>query len=256
MRAFGCHIYALSTKNHDDKLTTENIPEGKILRYGGSMNTFIYENILTKRRARATHATFDEARLSTLESDLSPNSRVIRGALARSTGPDTPGESEVLTPPENFCIFSDTSTFLNVHTLMVSIKCTFNDYGLFFETDPMSNRNIIADVTPFSSISHMEWATILQFHMAIQVTTVPVFMVHGVQLALAAMDVAIHASLTLIVTPYRPDPMDQQAPLPQVVLDQLRVIHCVIHDWDFADPAMLITVYNAANMTDIKTHTK
>jgi hypothetical protein len=217
------------------------------------MKTFIYKNMCTKRRARAT---FDEAQLSTSEADLLPNSRAFRGALARSKGTNTPDTAAVLTPPEDFCAFDDSSPFLKVRTLTVIIKCTFDDFGLFFEMDPMSHHNITVDVAPFSLISHMEWNNLLQFHMVIRVDTVPIFMVQEVQFALAALDVATHASFDLLVVPYHPYQKDQHAPLPQVDLDQLRGIHRVIHGWYLTDPVVLIKTENMANMADGKTHTR
>jgi hypothetical protein len=49
LHAFGCCTYALFAKCHDGKLTIESVAEGRLLGYGGSMKTFIYENIHTRR---------------------------------------------------------------------------------------------------------------------------------------------------------------------------------------------------------------
>jgi hypothetical protein len=78
------------------------------------MKPFIYENIRTKHRACATHVTRDEFQLSTLEADLSPNSRALWGALTRSPGTDPPEDSEVLTPLQKVCVFGESSPFLEV----------------------------------------------------------------------------------------------------------------------------------------------
>jgi hypothetical protein len=50
LRTFGCLIYAISTKRRDTKLTTENIIRAKLLEYDGSMKTFIFYNLETKKR--------------------------------------------------------------------------------------------------------------------------------------------------------------------------------------------------------------
>jgi hypothetical protein len=55
--------------------------------------------------------------------------------------------------------------------------------------------------------------------------------------------------------PHRPDPIDQQAPFPQVTLYQLHVVHHVLHGWDLPDPSMLVTTGNAAIMADGQRHT-
>jgi hypothetical protein len=250
-----CHLFTLSMTRRDDKLTTENISEGKLMGYGGSMKTLTNDNILAKRRARATPATFEEAQLSTLEAGLSPNSRDMWGELSSSKGTDILDTAAVMTPLKDFCVFTDSPYFIKVRTLMVPIKCTFDDYDIFFDTDPMSHSNIIMDVAPFYLVSQMEWNTLLQFHTVIQVDTFPVFMVREFQLALATLDVTTHASFQLIVAPYCPGPTDQQAPLSQVTLDQLLVIKHVIHPWDLSDPVMLITADNTANTADGKGHT-
>jgi hypothetical protein len=64
LHTFGCRIYAIATTRRDAKLTTDNIICGRLLGYGGSMKTFIYKNLKTKKIGRATHATFDEAQLT------------------------------------------------------------------------------------------------------------------------------------------------------------------------------------------------
>jgi hypothetical protein len=101
----------------------------------------------------------------------------------------------------------------------------------------------------------MKWTARLQFHTVIQVGTVLVFTVREVQLTLAALDVATHASSTLTVDPYHPYPNDQQVPLPLVSLDQLCIIHHVIHGWELIDPAMMVTADNTTTMADGQRHT-
>jgi hypothetical protein len=91
--------------------------------------------------------------------------------------------------------------------------------------------------------------------MVIQVDAVLVFTVCEVQLTLADLDVGTHASLMLIVEPYHPDPSDQQTLLPQVDLDQLRIIHHVLHGLDLTDPVMLVTTDNAATVAGGQQHT-
>jgi hypothetical protein len=55
--------------------------------------------------------------------------------------------------------------------------------------------------------------------------------------------------------PFHPDPTNQQAPLHEVALDQLRIVHQVLHGWDLSEPVLLITMANASNMVDGKKHT-
>jgi hypothetical protein len=226
---FGCLMYAISTKRHDAKLTTENIIRGKLLGYGGSMKTFILYNLQTRYRGRATHARFDEAQLSAPQDTLSSNSRALWGALQRFTGTDAPDTEEILTPPEKFRIFAKTSPFLKVRTMVLHIKCNFDDFGLFLETDPMSHQNIVVDVAPFSSALHLEWTTQLQFHTVIQIDDTPIFTVHEVQTKLYLLANALPESIKLIVAPYKSDAMNHQSTLPQVAIDQLQVIHHILH---------------------------
>jgi hypothetical protein len=138
------------------------------LGYGGSMKTFIYYNILTKKRVRATSARFDEAQLS-----ASPD-RALSGALQRSPGTNAPDIETIVTPPDKFCIFADDSPFLKVRTVIVRVACTFDYFGLLLETDPMSHRNIVVDITPYSLASHLEWTYQLQFHTIIYIDETPV----------------------------------------------------------------------------------
>jgi hypothetical protein len=63
-------------------------------------------------------------------------------------------------------------------------------------------------------------------------------------------------SFQLIVAPYHPNAKDQHSPLPQVALDQLRIMHHVIHGWDLNDPVMLFTAKNADTMAKGTHHTR
>jgi hypothetical protein len=99
LRTFGCVMYALATTHHDAKLTTDNIICGRLLGYGCSMQTLIYENSKTKKIGRATHATFDEAQLLARHDRLAPTSRALWGAFQRSPGSDAPDIEEIITPP-------------------------------------------------------------------------------------------------------------------------------------------------------------
>jgi hypothetical protein len=215
------------------------------------MKTFIYKNIKTKQRAQATHATFDEDQLSTPATSISPNSRALWGSLTRNTGTDLPDTSEILTSPEKLCVFAGESPFLKVNSLTITVKCTFHAFNLFLEMDPMSHRTIVVDVAPLSSVSYMEWTTRLQFRTIIQVDSHPVFTVHDTQQVLASIDVATQESFSLVVAPFCPGPMDQQAPLTQVTFDQLCDIHHVIDGWNLADPILLVAAENAKNMDDV-----
>jgi hypothetical protein len=175
LRTFGCLMYAISTKRRDAKLTTENIIRAKFLGYGGSMKTFIYYNIKTKKRGRATHAPFDEAQLSASPDTLSPNSRALwGGGLKRSPGTNAPEIDAIVTPTEKLCVFADDSPFLQVNTVLVKIRCTFDAFGFVFETDPMSHRNLVTDITPLSSASHLDWTRQVKFHTIIQIEDTPV----------------------------------------------------------------------------------
>jgi hypothetical protein len=73
---------------------------------------------------------------------------------------------------------------------------------------------------------------------------------------LASLAVDLPESFWLIVTPYKPDPKDQHSPLPQVALDQLCVVHHVLHGWNLDDPVMLVTAENAGNMAKGTRHTR
>jgi hypothetical protein len=95
----------------------------------------------------ATHATFDEAELNSPLTDLTANSRALWNALSLSPGSSIGPTDEILIPPENFCVFVESSPFIITQVVTVPIKCTFNILGLILEADPMSRRNIIVNVT-------------------------------------------------------------------------------------------------------------
>jgi hypothetical protein len=122
-------LYAISTKRHDAKLTTENIIRAKLLGYGGSMKFFMYYNLNTKKRGRATQERFDEAQISASQATFYPNSKALWGALQRSPGTNAPDTADMLTPQEKFCVFADTSPFLKVCTIVIHVKCNFEDVG-------------------------------------------------------------------------------------------------------------------------------
>jgi hypothetical protein len=180
----------------------ENIICAKFLGYGGSMKTFIYYNIKTKKRGRATHDRFDEAQLSASPYTLSPNSRALWGALQRSPGTDAPDIEAIVTPLENFYVFADNSPFLQVRTVLVKIRCTFDAFGLVLETDPMSHQNLVTDVTPLSSASHLDWTTQLQFHTIIQIDETPVYTVAEVLATFSTLADVLPESFRLIVAFY------------------------------------------------------
>jgi hypothetical protein len=256
IRTFGCLMYAISTKRRDAKLTKEKIIRAKFLGYGGSMKTFIYYNIKTNKRGRATHTRFDEAQLSASPGTLSPNSHALWGDLQHSPGTDAPDIEAIVTPPEKFCVFTYNSPFLQVRTVLVNIRCTFYTFGLVLETDPMSHWNLVLDVTPLSSASHLDWTTQLQFHTMIQIDETPVYTVDEVLATLSTLANVLHECFHLIGAPYKPDANDQQSPLPQVALDQLRVVHHVLHGWDLEDPILLVTAENADTMAKGTHHTR
>jgi hypothetical protein len=93
-------------------------------------------------------------------------------------------------------------------------------------------------------------------HTIIQVDTALVFSATEVLAQFRKRDIALQRSVSLIVIPYRPYPNDQQVPLPQVALDQLRIVHHVLHGWDLSDPVLIITANNATNMAASKKHTR
>jgi hypothetical protein len=133
-------------------------------------------------------------------------------------------------------------------TITVAIKCTFDFFGLRLEKDPMSHRNSVADVEQYPSASHIAWKDVLQSHTIIQVALVSVFTVQDVQVALSAIDISSRESVSLLVALYRPKPKDQDAPLPQIAHDQLRVVHHIFHGWDLSEPFFLVTASNLDNM--------
>jgi hypothetical protein len=159
-------------------------------------------------------------------------------------------------PPENFCIFADTSPFLKLRTVIIHIKCTFDDVSLLLEMDPMSHRNIVVDVALYSSASYLEWMTQLKFHTVVQIDDTPVFTVHEVHTKLSSLANTILDSFQLIVAPYKPDAKDQHFTLPQVALDQLRVAHHVLHGWDLADPVMVFMAEKVGTMAKGTHHTR
>jgi hypothetical protein len=86
LRMFGCRIYALGTKRHFGKLTTINIGKGIFLSYGGTINTFTYQNMATNLICRATHTHFDKVDLNSNPTDLTPNSHALWNAFSHAPG--------------------------------------------------------------------------------------------------------------------------------------------------------------------------
>jgi hypothetical protein len=145
---------------------------------------------------------------------LSPNSNALWSALQRTPGTNGPDTEEILPPPEKLCVFSNTSLFLKVHTIDIHVKCNFANFGLLLETDPMPHRNLVVDVTSFSSASYLEWTTQLQFHIIIQIDKTPVLTVPEVKTKLALLADTFPESSQLLVAPYKTDTKDQHSPLP------------------------------------------
>jgi hypothetical protein len=220
------------------------------------MKTFIYENINMKKIGRATHARFDKAQLSACQDRLTPNSRALWGAFQSSPGLNAPDIDNILTPPEKLCVFAKDSTFLKLYTLSITTLCSRDAYGMLFEKDPESRRNIMVDVVESSSCSCINWIKRLQFHTVIQVEDIPVYTVAEVKSALWTTNADTQTHFKLVVAPYRPEKKDQESLLPQVALDQLRVIHHVLHDYPLDDPVVLVTSKKADNMAAGVTHTR
>jgi hypothetical protein len=241
LRTFGCAIYALSTKKRVGKLTMENATKGIFLGYGASMKTFIYESTRTHRICHATHATFYEAQLDSLPQDLPLNSKAIWSTLSCQSDSELNPLDTILTPPENFCVFAKYSPFIRTHVVHVAVQCVFPHLGLLLVADPMSCRNIVHEVTEFSSAAKIDWEHDLRYRTIIQVDTTPVFLIKDVHRALASVDVAIQDSARLIVVDYKADPQSEPAPIPQIAMDQMRAIHHILHGWYLSDPILRVT---------------
>jgi hypothetical protein len=266
LRTFGCAIYALSTKKRVGKLTMENVTKGIFLGYGASMKTFIYESTRTHRICRAAHATFDEAQLDSLPQNLSPNSKALWSALSRQPNSKLDPLDTILTPPENFCVFAESSPFVRTHGVQVVVQCVFPHLGLLLVADPMSGRNIVHEVTEFLSAAKIDWEHDLRYRTIIQVNTAPVFLIKDVHWALTSVDVATHDSVRLIVVDYKAEPQSEPAPIPQIAMDQMRAIRHILHGWDLSEPilratpvaapVLLVTVDNAATMANSQKNTR
>jgi hypothetical protein len=76
------------------------------------------------------------------------------------------------------------------------------------ETDPMSHRNLVVDVTPLSYVSHLEWTSQLQFHTIVQIDKTPVYTVKEVKAKLVTLADSLPEYFKLIVAPYKPDSTD------------------------------------------------
>jgi hypothetical protein len=256
LRTFGCQIYALGTNKRFGKLTTDNIVRGCFLVYGGSMKNFIYKNLETQRICRATHATFDEAELNSQLSELTPNSHALWNALSRSPGTSIGPTDEILTPPENFCVFAESSPFIITQVITVPLKCTFDLLGLILEADPMSRRNIIVNVTEFSSASRVNWEHDLRCRTIVMVDSTPVFLISDITRALSNISPDTHVDVSFTVAEYPPDLSTQASPLPQIALDQIRAVHHLHHGWDLVDPVLLVASANASTLASSNVHTR
>jgi hypothetical protein len=110
----------------------DNIIQGRLLGYGSSKKNFILVNDASRNICRATHATLDNAQLSTHKDELTTKSLALWGALNCSSGTVTPSTAEMLTPPTDFCILATKYPLLNIDTIHIDIA-----------TDPAYRPNII-----------------------------------------------------------------------------------------------------------------
>jgi hypothetical protein len=188
------------------------------------MKQIVLLNEATGKICRASHATFDEVQLSTPTEDLTPNSLVIWGALQRSHNAPPPSTTDIITPPKDFFVLAAETPFLTLATINLEIACTYVDLGLVLKTDPMSFRNIIVDFHEHSSAANLDWTRQLQFHTLVQINATPVFTVREVMHAFVTLDAAVHDIVSLIVAPYHQDSKSQASPLPQIAIDQLRIM--------------------------------
>ena len=162
---------------------------------------------------------------------------------------DPPTSKEIITPPEELDIFAEYTPFLFCTTLEIPIKCTCDLLGICLEADPMTKRNIIVDVVENSSASHLDWQPKLLNHTIVKVGPTPVYYMSEVTTAFANYDVMTHDSIPIMVAPHFQDDKYQDEALMEIAQDQLRVIHCVLHDLplDMEPPVMLISESNLAN---------
>jgi hypothetical protein len=266
LQMFGCTIYDLAPKKRMAKLTMDNVACGIFLGYGASMKTFIYENVHTHRICRATHATFDEAELNTLPKDLSPNSKTLWNVLSRHPSVELPASDEILTPPETFCVFAESSPFIRTHIVVIPILCIFNNLGLILESDPLSRRNVIRAVHELSLSAKIDWEHDLRYRTIVQVDETPVFLVKYVSRCLYIVDIASQESVHLIVADYKQYPQLNPSLIPHISLDQMRAIHHILHGWSLSDPVLrvideptpvfLVTADNAGTMAQGQKHTR
>jgi hypothetical protein len=146
-------------------------------------------------------------------------------ALSRQPDSKLDPFDTILTPPDNFCIFSESSPFIRTHVVHVTVKYVFPHLGLLLVADTMSRRNIVHEVTEFSSAAKIDWEHDLRYRTIIQVDTTPVFIIKDAHQALALVDVATHDSVRLIVADYvadfKADSQSEPAPIPQIVMDQM-----------------------------------
>jgi hypothetical protein len=162
---------------------------------------------------------------------------------------------KLLPPPDHFFVFADEYPFLKVYTLRIATICSHDAYVMIFETDPASRRNTVIDVIYSSSCSRINWTKRLQFHTVIKVEDTPVYSISDVKTALWQISVDTQSQFQLIVAPYSPAKKYQEAPLPQIALDQLRVVHHVLGNWSRPDPVMMVTSRNADTMAAGTTYT-
>jgi hypothetical protein len=156
--------------------------------------------------------------------------------------------NDIITPPEKFCIFAESTPFIITCSLKFPITCTFEPLGLVLESGPMLRHNFIVDVLAFSSVSELDWEHDFCFKTIVQVEANPVFLVLDVHRALSHVKISTHDVVTFILTEYSPEPSNQSSPLPHIAMDKLRAVHHVIHGWDLADHIILVTAENAATM--------
>jgi hypothetical protein len=117
-------------------------------------------------------------------------------------------------------------------------------------------RNVIQEVHEYSSSAKTDWEHGIQYRTVIQVNGTPAFLVKDLSRCISIVDVDTKESFHYQLNPSR---------TPEVVFDQIRVIHHIVHNWSLSDPVihitvdhipvLLVTVNNAGMMAQGQKHT-
>ena len=219
--AWGCHVYAQSTKRRSARLATKHIKKGMYMGKTSTDQNFYYVDLSSNILCSARHGRFDEFHYGL--SDDSPNTRMLRERLGYI--PDA-SLDDYKSPLAKLEILSDDSPFTKILEVEASVSCRDPALGFILGEDPRSRRNVIQDCQSHSTAATIpNWRDVLPGSTILSVNGAPVYRLEDTLRLLQEARDSNLAVVTLHVAPVpKATPEQVEQSLPQISSDQLRRI--------------------------------